>query len=89
MDKRAGSVAEISLERGEISLTGMGILPYKHSQAASPVAGMKVQRYRRKLFLTTVKSMSKQQNCPGKRDEIFSYKHTALRQIYRRIFALC
>jgi hypothetical protein len=36
---------------------------------------MKVQRYRRKLFLTTVKSMSKQQNCPGKRDEIFSYKH--------------
>jgi hypothetical protein len=36
---------------------------------------MKVQRYRRKLFLTTVKSMSTQENCPGKRDEIFSYKH--------------
>jgi hypothetical protein len=72
-----GQVAEISLERGEISLTGMEISPYKHSQAprASPVAGMKVQRYFRKLFLTTVKSMSKQQNCPGKRDEIFSYKH--------------
>ena len=66
MDKRAGPVAEISLERGEISLTGMGISPYKHSQAGWPGAGMKVQRYRRKLFLT-VKSMSKQQNCPGKR----------------------
>ena len=33
MDKRAGPVAEISLERGEISLTGMEISPYKHSQA--------------------------------------------------------
>jgi hypothetical protein len=64
MDKRAG----------EISLTGMKISPYKHSQAGS-VAGMKVQKCRRELFLTTVKTMSKQQNCPGKRDEIFSYKH--------------
>jgi hypothetical protein len=38
-------------------------LHIKHSQAkqASPVAGMKVQRYRRKIFLTTVKTMSKQQ----------------------------
>jgi hypothetical protein len=36
MDKRAGLVAEISLERGEISLTGMGILPYKHLQAGWP-----------------------------------------------------
>ena len=75
MDKRAGPVAEISLERGEISLTGMGISPYKHSQAGWPGCRVKVQRCRRKLFLTTVKSMSKQQNCPGKRDEIFSYKH--------------
>jgi hypothetical protein len=33
MDKRAGPVAEISLERGEISLTGMKISPYKHSEA--------------------------------------------------------
>jgi hypothetical protein len=30
MDKR---VAEISLERGEISPTGMEISPYKHAQA--------------------------------------------------------
>ena len=29
-----------------------------------------------KLLLTTVKRISKQQNCPGKQDEIFSYKHT-------------
>ena len=71
MDKRAGPVAEISLESGEISLTGMEVSPYKH-----------VQRYRRKLFLTTVKSMSKQQNCPGKRDEIFSYKHINTREIH-------
>jgi hypothetical protein len=33
MDKRAGPVAEISLERAEISLTGMEISPYKHLQA--------------------------------------------------------
>ena len=33
MDKRAGPVAEILLERGEISLTEMEISPYKHSQA--------------------------------------------------------
>jgi hypothetical protein len=32
MDKWAGPVAEISLERGEISLTGMKISLYKHSQ---------------------------------------------------------
>jgi hypothetical protein len=36
MDKRAGPVAEISFERGEISLTGMGISPYKHSQEGWP-----------------------------------------------------
>ena len=36
MDKRAGPVAEISLERGEISLTGMENSPYKHSQAGQP-----------------------------------------------------
>jgi hypothetical protein len=29
----AGLVAEISLERGEISLTGIEISPYKHSKA--------------------------------------------------------
>jgi hypothetical protein len=33
MDKRAGPVAEISVERGETSLSGMEISPYKHSQA--------------------------------------------------------
>ena len=33
MDKRAGPIAEISLERGDISLTGMKISPYKHSRA--------------------------------------------------------
>jgi hypothetical protein len=32
MDKWAGLVAEISLERGEISLTRMEISSYKHSQ---------------------------------------------------------
>jgi hypothetical protein len=36
MDKRAGPVVEISLERGEISLIGMEISPYKHSQAGWP-----------------------------------------------------
>ena len=36
MDKRADPVAEISLERGEISLTRMEISPYKHSQAGWP-----------------------------------------------------
>jgi hypothetical protein len=37
---------------------------------------MKVQRYRRKLFLTTVKTIQCNKIVPpGKRDEIFSYKH--------------
>ena len=36
MDKRAGPLAEISLETGEISPTGMKIFPYKHSQAGWP-----------------------------------------------------
>ena len=31
MNKRAGTLPEISLEKGEISLTGMKISPYKHS----------------------------------------------------------
>ena len=57
MDKAAGPVAKISLERGEISLTGWKILHINTRKRASPVAGMKVQRYRRKLFLTTVKTI--------------------------------
>ena len=31
MNKRAGPLPEISLQKGEISLTGMKISPYKHS----------------------------------------------------------
>jgi hypothetical protein len=33
MDKRAGLVAKILLERDKISLAGMEISPYKYSQA--------------------------------------------------------
>ena len=36
MSKRAGPLAEISLERSEISLTGMKISPYKRLQAGWP-----------------------------------------------------
>jgi hypothetical protein len=55
--------AEISLERSEISLTGIKISPYKHSGTpVGQVAGMDVHRYCRELFLGT-----------GKQDEIFSY----------------
>ena len=39
MDKRAGPLGEISLDRGEISRGGMKILPYKHLQAGWPLAG--------------------------------------------------
>jgi hypothetical protein len=42
MDKQTDPVAKISLERAEISLTGMKISPYKHSQAgwsAKPLTG--------------------------------------------------
>jgi hypothetical protein len=38
MDKRAGPVAEISLERGEISLTGMEISPWDESSKIPPQA---------------------------------------------------
>ena len=53
-----GPVAEISLERGEISLTlpGWKFLHINTHKQASLVAGMKVQRYCRKLFFTTVKT---------------------------------
>jgi hypothetical protein len=51
MDKLIAPVAKISLEKGKTLLTGLEISPYKHSQLASQVAGMKVQRYHRKLFL--------------------------------------
>ncbi len=37
MDKRVCPFDEISLGRGEISLTGMKISPYKHSQVCWPV----------------------------------------------------
>ena len=63
------------LKEARSRLPGWKFLHINTHKRASPVAGMKVQRYRRKLFLTTVKSMSKQENWPGKRDEIFSYKH--------------
>jgi hypothetical protein len=44
MDKQAGPAAEISLERGEILLTGMKISPYtvNSKTVASRLAGMKV-----------------------------------------------
>jgi hypothetical protein len=61
MYNRASPVPELSLEKGEISLTAMSL--YKHSLG-------------RELFSTTVKTMSKQQNCRGKRDEIFSHINT-------------
>ena len=32
VDYRAGPVAEVSLKRGEISLTGVKVSPYMHSQ---------------------------------------------------------
>ena len=68
MDERAGPVAEISLERGEISLTGMAISPYKHSQAGQPGCwdeGSKIPPQLSKQY----------KNNKIKRDEIFSYKH--------------
>ena len=46
---------------------------------AGPVAGMKVQRYRRKLFLTTVKSMSKQEIVPASG---MKFSHINTREIH-------
>jgi hypothetical protein len=42
VNKRAGPLPEISLEKGEISLTGMKISPYKHSyeDRASSLTGL-------------------------------------------------
>ena len=53
------------LKEARSRLPGWKFLHINTHKRASPVAGMKVQRYRRKIFLTTVKSMSKQENCPG------------------------
>jgi hypothetical protein len=52
MDKRAGPVAEISLEEAISRLPGWKYLHINIYKRASPVAGMEVQRYGRKLFLT-------------------------------------
>ena len=41
MDKRAGLVGEIPLERGGISPSGMKMFSYKHSEWAGPVAEVK------------------------------------------------
>jgi hypothetical protein len=49
MDKRAGPVAEISLERGEISLTGMEISPYK-GRTIRKVKGGGGQNQKKNLF---------------------------------------
>ena len=75
MDKRAGPVAEISLERGEISLTGMGISPYKHSQAGWPGCRDESSKIPPQVIFNNCQINVKTRNCPGKRDEIFSYKH--------------
>ncbi len=40
MDKRAGPLAEISLETGEISPTGMKIFPCLTRKRAGPLAGI-------------------------------------------------
>ena len=78
-DKRAGPVGEISLERGEISLTGMKIFHINTHKRAGPVARMKdISKSCQKIVKTMSQlfcGMRKLQNCPGKRDEIFSYKH--------------
>jgi hypothetical protein len=63
------------LKEARSRLPGCKFLHINTHKRASPFTGMKIQRYRRELFLTTVKTMSKQLNCPGKRDEIFSNKH--------------
>jgi hypothetical protein len=83
MDKRAGPVPEpISLERGEISrLPGWKFLHINTHKRASPVAGMKVQRYRHKLFLTSVKTISKQRNCPGNASGT-KFSHINTREIH-------
>ena len=78
MDKRAGPVAESRLKEARSRLPGWKFLHINTHKRASPVAGMRVQRYRRKLFLKQLNNCQinvKTRKLPGKRDEIFSYKH--------------
>jgi hypothetical protein len=49
--------------RGEIPLTGWKFVHINTHKWAGLVANTKVQRWCHKLFLTTVKTMLKQQNC--------------------------
>jgi hypothetical protein len=65
MDKRAVPVAEISLERERSRLLGWKFFHINSHERASPVAGMKDQIYCCKLFLTTVKTMSKTKIVPA------------------------
>ena len=78
MDKRAVPVAEISLERGEISLTGMEIFPYKQSRAGQPSCRDERSKILPQAVFNNCQNNVKNKNCPGKRDEIFSSRPARL-----------
>jgi hypothetical protein len=76
MSEWAGPIAEVSLERGEISAIGMKISPYKQSQKGWHSCRNESSKMPLEAILRTYRQINvkKQQNCPGKRDEILSYK---------------
>ena len=72
MDPQAGWLCQ----NATILLIGMQISSHKHSQAGWPGCRDECSKMLScKLFLTTVKTMSTEQNCPGEWDDIFLYKH--------------
>ena len=57
MDKRADRLPRSRLKEARSCLPGWKFLHINIYKRAIPVAGMKVQGYRRNLFLTTVKTI--------------------------------
>ena len=66
------------LKEARSCLPGWKCIHINTHERASPVAGMKVKRYRRKLFLTSVKTISKQQIVPASR---MNFSHINTREI--------
>jgi hypothetical protein len=53
MSERAGPIAEVSLERGEISAIGMKISPYKQSQKGWHSCRNECSKMLREVIFTT------------------------------------
>ena len=69
---RDGPLGETSLERGEISLTGMKISPYKRSQVGQPGCRDESSKIPPQAIFNNCQNNVKRTKLSRQRDEIFS-----------------